>query len=150
MIGRQRERVRGRAHVESREDETRANEGMRQDASGTRVRRAREGGASARAARRDRENGFVDHRGRADVNAFQIAGGTTWMCEVVGFILFAPACSDVARACAMGAYGALACVAFVSFFIACGVDPAARKISEDEVERGTGCIVGFATRCRRR
>ena len=58
------------------------------------------------------------------------------MCEVVGFyLLFVPSVrSDVARACAMGAYGALACVAFVSFFIACGVDPAARKISEDEVE----------------
>ena len=109
-------------------------------------------------ATRPRKNGFVDHRGRADVNAFQIAGGTTWMCEVVGFyLLFVPSVrSDVARACAMGAYGALACIAFVSFFIACGVDPAARKISEDEVERGDAlycrfcdaAVVGDAKHCR--
>ena len=68
------------------------------------------------------------------------------MCEVVGFyLLFVPSVrSDVARACAMGAYGALACVAFVSFFIACGVDPAARKISEDEVEHGDALYCRFS------
>jgi palmitoyltransferase len=116
---------------------------------GTRVRRARaraRGRPSVMA--RTRKNGFIDPDGRLDVNAFQVAGGVTWMCEVVGFyLLFIPSVrSDVARACAMGVYGALSLIAFVSFFIACGTDPAATKITredDDELERGDALFCRF-------